>query len=112
LAAAQIREHDKLNTKGLLHKDTEKKETQTFVTGLTAAEMHAKAKTDDYNMLGFHGGKDDDEFVERRGGRGGRGGRGRGDRPVQNRDQGAPRGGRGGRKGGKLIVDDNEFPAL
>lgn len=82
-----------------------------IASNLTAADLHAKAKTADYELLGFHGGKDEEEFVERRG-RGGRGGRGRGDRPTQTRDQGAPKTGRGGRKGGKLVVDDNEFPAL
>lgn len=112
LAHAEARQHEKLNEKGLQHKDAAVKETAVITSTLTAADLHAKAKTSDYDLLGFHGGKDDDEYVERRGGRGGRGGRGRGDRPPQNRDQGAPKGGRGPRKGGKLVVDDNEFPAL
>jgi hypothetical protein len=111
-AATATRAHEKLDTKHLQHKDAAKKETAIIENNLTAADLHAKAKTSDYDLLGFHGGKDDDEFVERRGGRGGRGGRGRGDRPPQNRDNGAPRGGRGPKRGGKLVVDDNEFPAL
>ena len=58
------------------------------------------------NLLGFQAPVDDD-FEERRGA-GGRGGRGRGG-PREPRE---PRqGGRKGR-GGKLVIDDDAFPAL
>lgn len=111
LATATLREHEKLDTKEKTSTFEGKKELHsTNSTTLGGDVLHAKAKTSDYDLLGFQAGKDDDDFVERRG-RGGRGGRGRG-----GADRGAPRvgnqGGRGGRKGGKLIVDDNEFPAL
>jgi hypothetical protein len=92
--------------------EEEKLYVKTQVHELTAADLHAKAKTADYDLLGFQAGKDDDDFEARRG-RGGRGGRGRGDRGTQGGDRGGRGGQRqGGRKGGKLIVDDNEFPAL
>lgn len=113
LATATLREHEKLDSKEKTSAFEGKKDLHsTNATTLGGDVLHAKAKTSDYDLLGFQAGKDDDEFVERRGGRGGRGGRGRG-----GADRGAPRasnqGGRtGGRKGGKLIVDDNEFPAL
>lgn len=60
-------------------------------------------------LFGFQAEKDDD--VELSSSSRGRGGRGRGgDRPVR---QDRPQTQRGGRKqGGKLIVDDNDFPAL
>lgn len=109
LTVAQQREHDKLNTKNLQQLKVEDTHITTQESHLTQADLHAKAKTADYDLLGFSAGRDEDEFVERRGGRdrGGRGGRGRGsDRPQGNRPQG------GGRKGGKLVVNDNEFPAL
>ena len=56
-------------------------------------------------LLGFTKPIEEDE-EPRRGGRGGRGGdnRPRQDRPNTTRG--------GGRKGGKIIVDDNDFPAL
>jgi hypothetical protein len=98
--------------KGLQQKDEKKEYVTTIENRLTVGDLHAKAKTSDYDLLGFNAGKDDDEYVERRGGRGGRGGRGRGDRagPVGDRaDRGAQR---GGRKGGKLVVNDNEFPSF
>lgn len=59
-------------------------------------------------LLGFSAGADQGEEFESRGGasRGGRGGR-REERPRQ---ENKPR--QGGRKGGKIVVDDNEFPTL
>lgn len=107
LASAQTREHEKLNAKNLQQIQRDDLGVKTVANELTAADLHAKAKTADYDLLGFSAGRDDDEFVERRGGRD-RGSRGRGrgnDRPQANRPQ-------GGRKGGKLVVNDNEFPAL
>jgi hypothetical protein len=44
---AKNRQHEKLNIKGLLQWILKKNETHTFETGLTAADLHAKAKTDD-----------------------------------------------------------------
>lgn len=110
LASAQARDHDKLNTKNLQQQKQEDTKITTIGHDLTANDMHAKAKTSDYDMLGFSAGRDDDDFAERRGGdrgRGSRGGRGRGDRPQGNNPR--PQ---GGRKGGKLMVNDNEFPTL
>lgn len=77
LGATGTREHEKLNTKGLKHNDEARTQVQTQVSELTVFDMHARAKTDDYKLLGFQAGKDDDNFEERRN-RGGRGGRGRG----------------------------------
>lgn len=58
------------------------------------------------NLLGFQAPADDDEF--RGGGRGDRGGRGRG------RDNGPRENRQGGRKGrgGKLAMNDEDFPTL
>lgn len=73
---------------------------------LPAGQTYAVKKGEGADLLGFGFVKDEEEFETRRGGRGGRGG----DRPQTT----AQRGGRpaGGRKGGKLVVDDNDFPAL
>ena len=57
------------------------------------------------NLLGFQAGRDDGDDFEARGGK--RGPR-RDEKPRETR---APAQ-RGGRKGGKLVVDDKEFPTL
>ena len=57
------------------------------------------------NLMGFQAPPEDDDFESRRGGRGDR----RGGRDAGPRDD--RRGGRKGR-GGKLVIDDDAFPAL
>jgi len=99
-----------MNMKGVAEKDFTKENIQTIDSVMTADATHAMVRGEKQELLGFKAGKDDDEFMTR-GGRGGRGGRGRGG----DRDRGAPRearGGRGGRRGGKFVVDDNDFPTL
>ena len=59
------------------------------------------------NLFGFQAGGDDD--FESRGNRGGRGG-GRGGRDQGPREQGRGGGRRG--RGGKLAVNDDDFPTL
>jgi len=60
------------------------------------------------DLMGFTAPKDDEQSFDRRGA--GPRGPNRGPRP----DNRGPREQRprGGRKGGKIVVDDNEFPAL
>jgi hypothetical protein len=57
------------------------------------------------NLLGFQAGADDGDLFDARGGK--RGPR----RDEKPREPRAPAQ-RGGRKGGKLVVDDKEFPTL
>lgn len=59
------------------------------------------------DLLGFKAGVDDGDQFEARGGRGGRGRGDRAQRPERPQTQRT-----GGRRGGKIVVDDNEFPAL
>lgn len=99
----EIRNHEKIDAKNI--KDLEYKHDEMATTKLVkqvdTIAMKPNAGSD---LLGFSRNEDD---VEVRGARGGRGGRG--DRPVR---QERPQTQRGGRKGGKLVVDDNDFPAL
>jgi len=99
----EVRGHEKLDTGKVAEEKNDDKINQG-ISQVKAQEMHRVGKFEGAELLGFAPVKDEDEGF--RGGR--RGGRG-GDRP-----QTQARGGRqaGGRKGGKLVVDDNDFPAL
>jgi len=101
------RQHQKMDVKNVKEETaTNQGEFQTtFDNKLTKGDTHIKARGDGAELLGFGAAYQDDEVSDRRD-RGGRGGRG--DRPMQT----GPRGGRGGRRGGKFVVDDNDFPAL
>lgn len=117
LTAAQKREHEKMTAKNVQVNDTEKERVTQIDSHLAGRDTYAIKKSEGAELLGFGAVNYDDEF-ESRGARGGRGGRGsdRGGRGGRG-GRGADRGGRdnrprGGRKGGKLVVDDNDFPAL
>jgi len=100
------RQHEKIDAKNI--QSFEAKEEEVANTKYyTKVDVQYTKPGAGGNLLGFQSGVDQgDEFESRGGARGGRGGRG--DRPRQDRPQTQ----RGGRKGGKLVVDDNEFPAL
>lgn len=99
-----VRQHEKLDAKNI--KDLDYKHDEMATTKLVkVVDTIAMKPNQGSNLLGFSAGAD--EEVEVRGSRGGRGGRG--DRPVR---QERPQTQRGGRKGGKIVVDDNDFPAL
>lgn len=104
--AAIGREHAKISER-VQERGSAKAYVPTITTKVEAKDTYAVRKGDGAELLGFVTPGDDEEFGEaRRGGRGGaRGGRG-GREPREPRQ-----GGRGGRKN-KLVVDDNDFPAL
>lgn len=102
----EVRKHEAIADKKIEEsKLTHDEMAKGFVKDLPVGQTYAVKKGEGAELLGF-GFKEEEEFESRRGGRGGRGG----DRPQTT----ANRGGRptGGRKGGKLVVDDNDFPAL
>jgi hypothetical protein len=98
----EVRKHEKIDAKNI--KESEDVRAQQFQTTydnqLTSKDTHIKAKGEGAELLGFGSVSYDDDFQVRRGG-----------------DRNAPRQAarpqnKGGRKGGKLVVDDNDFPAL
>ena len=98
----EVRKHEKIDAKNI--KENEDVRAQQFQTTydnqLTSKDTHIKAKGEGAELLGFGSVSYDDDFQVRRGG-----------------DRNAPRQAarpqnKGGRKGGKLVVDDNDFPAL
>jgi hypothetical protein len=103
LKKAEGRANEKIDAKNIkdLAYNHDERATTKEVKSIETFAMKPNAGSD---LFGFQ--KVDDE-VEVRGTRGGRG-RG-GDRPVR---QDRPQTQRGGRKGGKIVVDDNDFPAL
>lgn len=102
----EAREHQKIDAKNI--KDFDIKHEEQATTRLYRnVEVQAPTQGLGGALLGFQALGDAGDEFEARGARGGRGGRG-GDRPRQDRPQTQ----RGGRKGGKIVVDDNEFPAL
>lgn len=106
LATAAGRKHDKINLKGTQESDGPKR-ISTIESNLSAAQTYAPS-VEGAAYFGFQGKEDPNEGGDRGfgGGRGGRERRERQERPA--------RGGRGagGRKGGKIVVDDNDFPTL
>lgn len=102
------RDHEKFdqkNVKGLeSNKESQQEKTKIYMKVDTVPTKPNAGS----ELLGFQAGADQgDEFESRgAGARGGRGGR-REERP---RTDAKPQ--RGGRKGGKIVVDDNEFPTL
>jgi len=101
-AAASGRQHEKIQDK-VQARDGDKVRVNTIENKITARDVHAIRPSENANLLGFQAPVDID-FEERRGG--GRGGRGDRREPREPRQ-----GGRKGR-GGKLVVDDEAFPAL
>ena len=104
---AQAREADKINVKNIESKEELVNTRQTTIQGkLTDAMTYSAGyqKTEEASLLAFQAGVEEDFGGDRPRGRGGRGGRGRGDRPEGGRKQGG--------RGGKLKVNEEEFPAL
>jgi len=103
LATAAGRTHEKANTKGT-ETGTDKKRTEGIQSTLKGDQVYAPT-SEGTQYFGFSG-KEDPVDTGRFGGRGDRERRERTDRPA--------RGGKGtgGRKGGKLVIDDNDFPTL
>lgn len=91
---------DAKNIKDLDYKHDEMATTKIY----KKADTRATTAFDGGNLLGFQATADQGEEFEAKGKRGGRG--------RDNRDQAPRQGNRGGRRGGKIIVDDNEFPTL
>jgi len=107
LKKAEVRGKEKIDTKNIKESDIVHTEQQvTIQKNLPVGQTYATVRGSGAELFGFQNTKDEGEEYEARG-KGGRGGRG-GDRPRNDRPQTQ----RGGRKGGKIIVDDNEFPAL
>lgn len=101
--AKDVRQHEKLDAKNI--KDLEFNHDERSTTKLIkVVDTMATKPNAGSNLFGFQGAADDEPSRDSRGGRGGRG-----DRPVR---QERPATQRGGRKGGKIVVDDNDFPAL
>jgi len=106
LAKAGGRDHEKSNLKGV-EAGADVKRITTITTELSGAQVYAP-KSEGAEFFGFSSKEDPVDGDRRYGGRGDRERRERTDRPA--------RGGRGaaggGRKGGKIVVDDNDFPTL
>jgi hypothetical protein len=103
----EVRQHEKLDAKNIVGVNKDHSEMATTKL-IKQVDTMATRSGQNAELFGFQAERDDD--VEISSTSRGRGGRGRGgDRPVR---QDRPQTQRGGRKGGKLIVDDNDFPAL
>lgn len=107
-ATKEIRQHEKFDQKNAMAFDGHKADQQESTKIYKKIDTVAMRPNAGAELLGFSAGVDQGEEFESRGGasRGGRGGR-REERP---RTDNKPR--QGGRKGGKIVVDDNEFPTL
>lgn len=107
LAKKEVRANEAMDAKTAkltkthdVNKAAEQASTKIYVKADTIATKPSAG----IELCAFQSGADaGDEFDARGGKRGGRGG----DRPRNDRPQ-QPR----GRKGGKIVVDDNDFPAL
>lgn len=102
LAKKEIRQHEKAEMKNLKdegYSHSEMATTKIYKKGDTTA---IRANTG-AELMGFQAQVDQGDEFESRGKRG-RGGR---DQRPERQDGGARR-----RRGGKIVVDDNEFPAL
>ena len=99
-----MREKEKIQDK-VATRQGDKQHVQTIDKTLSWRDNHAITAVANANLMGFQAPPDDDDFESRRGGRGDRRG---------GRDQGPREDRRGGRKGrgGKLVIDDDAFPAL
>jgi hypothetical protein len=102
-AETKKREHEKISEK-VADRSGDKERVKMIDTQLTWKEGYATRPDANANLLGFQA-RDEDDFEPRGRGRGGRGGRDQGPREPR---QGGGRKGRGGR----LVVDDSDFPAL
>ena len=101
-----MREREKIQDK-VANKEGEKERVTTLTKELSSRETYAMRSVANANLMGFQAPVEID--FDERGARGSRGGDrgGRGDR------RGGDRGSRGGRKGvGKIVIDDDAFPAL
>jgi hypothetical protein len=99
----EVRQHEKIDAKNIQGIENLKADQfqSTVARNLTNGETHVKGKGQGAELLGFGSVNYDDEFSVRRGGKDS------GPRTQVPRPQN-----KGGRKGGKLVVDDNDFPAL
>jgi len=100
------RDHEKLDQKNIKGLESDKAAQQEKTKIYTKIDTVATRPNAGAELLGFQASADQGDEFESRGARGGRGGR-REERP---RTDAKPQ--RGGRKGGKIVVDDNEFPTL
>ena len=100
---ADVRKNEKIDAKNIKESvNTNAAEFQVTVDSvLVNKDTHVKARGEGSELLGFGAVNYDDDFQVRRGGND------RSARPQVQRPQA-----KGGRKGGKLVVDDNDFPAL
>lgn len=107
-AQAAGRSHGKQTSKGLEVSEAEKKRITTIDSKLTGKDVYAVTRGEGATLFGFSS-KDEDDFTTGRSAAGGRG-----DRERRERGPRQPRGGkgRGGRNGGKILIDDESFPAL
>lgn len=107
LPQAAAREHVKITANVEIAGDKERINTKS--NKIAGRDVYAKHAGTGMDLMGFTAPKDDEQSFDRRGA-GPRGPANRGPRP----DNRGPREQRprGGRKGGKIVVDDNEFPAL
>jgi len=105
LAKKEARAHEAMDAKTakLTKEHNLAKQEQSTTKIYTKVDTIATRPAAGSELLGFQATADAGDEFDARGKRGGRGG----DRPRQDRPQ-QPR----GRKGGKIVVDDNDFPAL
>ena len=100
----EARKHEKIAEK-TQSRGGDKERVQAGQTGLTGRETYSVRPDANAALLGFQT-RDDDDF-ESRGRGGGRGGRGGRDQGPREQRQGGGR-----RRGGKLAVNDDDFPTL
>jgi len=98
----QVENMDAKNIKDLDYKHEEKATTKIYKKSETTATKAGIGA----DLMGFQATVDAGDEFESKGKRGGRGGRFDGQRQDRPQTQG------GRRKGGKIVVDDNEFPTL
>jgi len=106
--AAKKRSHEKIQDKVQENERTKVRVT-TIDKPLKSADVHAMRPDANAALFGFQAPVDVDFDDSKRGGRGGaRGGRG----AREAREPRQTGGRRGGRGGGKLVINDDAFPAL
>lgn len=100
----KTRDHEKITEK-VQSRDGQKQYVTQIDNQLKGRDMHAIKPDANANLLGFQAVPEDD-FEERRAARGGRGRGGR-DQPRNEPRQGGRKG-----RGGRIVIDDNDFPTL
>ena len=113
---AEVRQHEAVTAKNIEKVEVQKEKVAQISSQIKDQDIYnvGVAKSENAHLLGFAAGADDEEFVERRGGRGGRrGGRGgfRGDRGGFRGGDREQRGGHRG-QGKKLHFNEEAFPTL